>query len=492
MGTYVGTMRRPLSKFILFALMAVVVMTLTRMSIAIPRGSHLTHEAGVWTGLAMDLRDGLFYRPVFSDAGYGGTRYSPLHMLLHSALMHAGLAPIPAGFMLVLAAIGGVLAGMYAIARAHGVDRSVGLTIVVLALATSCVNMNLLNIRSDFLAAALNLAGLVAITIALKDRPGATAWTLLAALGFALAIFTKVTSIAGMVAAVITMLVNRQSRHAILVGGATVTFTAIAYAFADWASDGRLLDNFRACATAGGGVAQMLEMPARLWYVMWARDPIASVIVLVAIVVAFYQGSSGWRELPTIALAVTTCCTIAIYLTPGTAENHLIDLVAIALVFLGISVARGRLDAHFTAGAVLVVCVASLGMHGWLIRLDREYRIDNIRGFADGLTLPFDAPIFSDSAIVPVIFGQRPFVLDDYMFPVVARQQPEMTTDLYARLDRSEFPIAVFRWDPLGPGRAAIYGKAFSVHLLNGYEFWERRAGHYIYRPKKGGGAEGG
>src|SRR4051812_41856919 len=76
------------------------------LSIAIPHriaeGGYLTYVSGAWATLADDAAHGVLYRPLVSELGYGGTRYFPLHPILHGALMHLGLAARSAGHLLSL------------------------------------------------------------------------------------------------------------------------------------------------------------------------------------------------------------------------------------------------------------------------------------------------------------------------------------------------------------------------------------------------------
>src|SRR6478672_2569418 len=46
--------------------------------LSILSGLYLNLGSGVWLGLARDTYDGVFYRPLWSGAEYGGTRYFPM------------------------------------------------------------------------------------------------------------------------------------------------------------------------------------------------------------------------------------------------------------------------------------------------------------------------------------------------------------------------------------------------------------------------------
>jgi hypothetical protein len=460
------------------------VASLVRMAVAIPNGSNLTHEAGVWTALAMDLHDGLFYRPIFSDDGYGGTRYAPLHVLLQALGIRGGLPPLAAGLALTLLSGVVLFAGVYQVLRLHDVGRTLAWMGVGLLLAGASLNNGLLTIRADLLPAGLNVMGLVLVALTIRRRHRLV--VVAAGALFALAVFAKVTAIAGVLTAVIVLVRHRHYRDALLVGLVAVVVTIGCYAAADVASDGRLVENFRACAAVGAGLSETLAGPSRLAFVLWTQDPVLLGLLLFAAIVLARLPREAWSELPTIALLVTLVITCAIFLTPGTSGNHLVDLEAMVVLFLIVQLHRGRFDARLTHGALAAACMAAILLQAnAFVRRDRTPQIEQIRSIADGQPLPLNEPIFSDDALVPIVFGQRPFVLDDYMFGVVAQARPEMRQDVYARLDRREFPLVVTRWDPLGPGRARIYGNAFGEHLSRNYELWGKRAGRFIYRPKR-------
>ena len=83
----------------------------------------LDRASGVWTSLAMDMADGLSYRPLVGEGGYGGTRYFPLHFLLHAALIKWGEDPVNSGYFLAIASAVALLFGVYFLLRGLGTPR---------------------------------------------------------------------------------------------------------------------------------------------------------------------------------------------------------------------------------------------------------------------------------------------------------------------------------------------------------------------------------
>src|SRR5262249_5094014 len=72
---------------LLAAAAVVLLLSAARADVFWRNEAFLDDASGNWTALAKDLTAGVFYRPLQSDAGYGGSRYFPLHFVLHAGLM---------------------------------------------------------------------------------------------------------------------------------------------------------------------------------------------------------------------------------------------------------------------------------------------------------------------------------------------------------------------------------------------------------------------
>jgi hypothetical protein len=73
--------------------------------VSLKSGTYLNLGSGVWLALARDTHDGVFYRPLWSGAEYGGTRYFPILFVATAALMRAGIAAVPAGVTVSMAGL---------------------------------------------------------------------------------------------------------------------------------------------------------------------------------------------------------------------------------------------------------------------------------------------------------------------------------------------------------------------------------------------------
>src|SRR5207249_8850502 len=120
---------------------------------ALPQDS----SSGVWTALAQDFAKGVFYRPTYSAFGFGGTRYMPLFFVVHGALIRLAFDPVTAGVVLTVLGIVLFDAALFLTLRELGVDWPVAVPLALLPHAAVSFQLLSLQVKGDFLAAALNL-----------------------------------------------------------------------------------------------------------------------------------------------------------------------------------------------------------------------------------------------------------------------------------------------------------------------------------------------
>src|SRR5207302_8172729 len=71
---------------IVLAAAALLVMCGVRVVMSWAHDANIDHVAGVWATMSQDLLHGVFYRPIYGELGYGGTRYMPAFFVLHAGL----------------------------------------------------------------------------------------------------------------------------------------------------------------------------------------------------------------------------------------------------------------------------------------------------------------------------------------------------------------------------------------------------------------------
>src|SRR2546426_4722784 len=158
---------------------------------ALPQDS----ASGVWTALSQDFAKGVFYRPTVSAFGFGGTRYMPLFFVLHGALIHLAFAPVTAGIVLTVLTMLLCDVGLWLVLCELGVDWSVALPLALLPHAAVSFQLLSLQVKGDFLAAALTLWGMWCGLRYARHR--ATPWLVAFALALLGAFLTKFTALGG-------------------------------------------------------------------------------------------------------------------------------------------------------------------------------------------------------------------------------------------------------------------------------------------------------
>ena len=71
-----------MTRWVNVLIVSVVAMTAVVLAVdaivCLTSGTYLNLGSGVWLALARDTYDGVFYRPLWNGAEYGGTRYFPM------------------------------------------------------------------------------------------------------------------------------------------------------------------------------------------------------------------------------------------------------------------------------------------------------------------------------------------------------------------------------------------------------------------------------
>ena len=190
----------------------------------------------------------MLYRPIVSDIGYGGSRYAPLHVVLQAGLMRWGMGPVASGYLLDAIGVVLVMAGLYVLMRQLDVATWTAAAMACFVLAAYCYCTTAGGIKGDLLPAGLNLWGLTAVVRASRRAGRKWIWLLVAAIYFALATATKITSVFGIVAAVLWLAYRRQWRMAFLLGAMWAAGITVAALATQWASHGRAWEIFQMCA----------------------------------------------------------------------------------------------------------------------------------------------------------------------------------------------------------------------------------------------------
>jgi hypothetical protein len=467
---------------LILAAAVLLLMVMSRAATSWRTDANLDHVAGVWIALAADVKDGVFYRPLFGERGYGGTRYFPLEFVLHGELLKLGGDPEITGYALSLLETLALLAGVYFLLRRLGVDTFLAGCSAGCVLAANSAQYGLLTIRGDLLPAALNVWGLVILSGPALSFPLIG----LAALLFTLAFSAKVTTVFGLAVIFLYFRLSGSSKRAWHLLGLTACGFAAVLGVMYLASHGRVFEIMRACATGGATFADVWSSPVRLLYQAMTQDAgILSYLVL-GCAALLATPVKAWVEIPPLLFLATAATTLGIFFSPGTNYNHFVDVQVASIVMLATWLARAeRQNASFgVAGLAAATLIASMLAYFSLTqdRMPRRFlfnRALELIGNAQG-------PILAEHPLLPILAGQHPYLLDPFLFRILSEHDPSFAEPLWKKLEEKQFSAIVLQDDPRTVRGQRWYnffhlGPEFIRRLNENYELVAALGGQYIY-----------
>jgi hypothetical protein len=422
-------------------------------TISIASGTYLNLGSGVWLGLARDTHDGVFYRPLWNGGEYGGTRYVPMLFVLTAGLMRTGVAAIPAGVTVSMIGLVAMAAAVALFLKRLGTPRPLVVAATALSMAPYFVHQTAFAIRCEPMAAALAIFGL-AVLAPIEVRGTSTRYILLAAGFFVAAFMTKITCVYAPAAATLGLLLAGRRGAAVKLAVSTAVGALAMLGIVNAISGGRALESFRACALAGSSPLSLFSPAA----VTRAIELIGTSHLLTAVflltIVALVISGRAWLRLPTLYFFAAAAITAVIFTSPGTIlTSQIVDAYVAAIVVLTTAVAtQGERRRAIGVAVLIVLGVWTAGQN--ISRIAGMIHNDMVRaGVEDQRELVAEinrcgGNIVSESALIPILAGQRPVLLDPFAFHVVALNRPEVEKDLVARIRRREFSCVVLEQDP--------------------------------------------
>jgi hypothetical protein len=433
---------------------------------------YLWNVSGTWAALADDVSNGELYRPLMSPIGYGGTRFFPLHFVLHGALVAIGLPMRFAGHAIsVMSALLLVYAGYRGLCRL-GASRGLALAGGILALASRTAVMGAAGIRGDLLPVAIGIAGLAFLP---RDKQDSF---LPSAVLFGLAVLAKPTLVWPACGAFIALAASGQVRRSFLVTGSAAALTILGLVGAMAWSHGEMYESFRAVASGGG--FSLEELRGNLGYVRpgdvgWAAG---------ALVLWAFNGRAALKDPYFASLLVCIPVTIILFAGKGIHVNHFVDVSTIGALAMISSIAHAGAPITRLARALLVTAtllgVAEFAfLDGMLIKRGELDRV--VAAIKPGAN-----PLLSENPWIPVLAGERPFLLDAFSLQQMRLSSPVLHKDLLDRIDQCQFRAVVLLGQiERNPGwyADAHFGLGFEEHLRASYSFAGIVGAHAIYLP---------
>ncbi len=441
--------------------------------------------------LAFDLRDGVFYRPLFGPDGYGATRYFPLYFVLHALLLKLGLPVLASAYLLSAAAIGLLLFGVFWLLRGLGSEPWLALCAAGATLAAMCVQGALLSPHPDGLACALNVCGLAAVVQA-RGR-----WRAMfpAALLFTLAWSAKITAVFGVAAASVWLASSGFLPAAVALAAETALGYLLVIVAMIAGSRGRVLDIFVRANASHLSPRQVLLAPWHLFEMARSTDPPLLVFLALAfLVLAFLVRARNWTaNLPVLFFLFTLTMTAVILGYRGTVINHCLDAQVAAVILIAAWLVRA-LPQHREAGIAVFALAVFVAAIPTVRFLRHEDRAAVPRRFERTLAFIGDRrqPILAENALLPVLAGQRAYVIDPYMLAMVREKIPGYAVPLLQQIRARDFSAVVLciTGDPRRPeghwwyDRAGSFGPGFGEALVDNYYLATQIGDQRIWLPK--------
>jgi hypothetical protein len=472
------------------ALTAIVLIADAAVSIA--SGAYLNLGSGVWLALARDTHDGIFYRPLWNGAEYGGTRYFPMLFVLTAGLMRAGVAAIPAGVTVSMFGLVAMAAAVAVFLKRLGTPPALVVAATALSVAPYFVHQTAFAIRCEPIAAAFAIFGL-AMLVPVDVRAASTRQLLLAAGFFVAAFMTKITCVYAPAAATIALLAAGRRGAAVKVAGFTAAGGLVLLALGNMISSGRALESFRACALAGSSALSLFSPTAVTRAVQLIGTSHLLTVVFLLTIVALAVSGRAWLKLPQLYFLGAAGITAIIFTSPGTIlTSQIVDAYVAAIVVLTTALSAQRARVRAMGVAVFVALgVWTAGQN--ISRIVAMIRTDMVQtGVADRRDLVDQVhacagTILSESALIPILAGQRPVLLDPFAFHVVASNRPAVERDLVERIKRREFLCVVLEQDPETAKGRAWYSNVNLTHdvveaVIHHYELERTIAGERFFR----------
>jgi hypothetical protein len=471
--------------------------------VSLSSGAGVNLVSGVWLALARDCRDGLFYRGLLDEAGYGGTRYFPLFFLLIAGFMRAGLGAVAAGHAASLSGAFVLLSGAWALARALGLPRVRAFAAVPFVIAPYFVQESVFAIRAEPLAAGFVLLGLSSIAWLPGRGPGSVTGPLvLAAMLFTAAAATKPTAVYALAAAIVALLLARRVADAVRLAAFGGLGAALLVVAIWWGSDGRAIEAFRVGALGGDRLSDMLSLRTLTHSIsLVASSRVLTVLAALAFM-RLIAAPHEWRSVPVMALVGAAATTALVLTSSGTIlANQIVDAYVASALYVAWSVLRprtvgqGRRSGPHAAWAGVLVAVLlwtagqNVARAAALLRADAAAAA-SARAAAVERYRACGGRVLAESPLLPILAGDRPVLLDPFAFRVAAAQRPEIRDDMIRRLAHGEFSCVILEYDPATSSGASWYrnvdfGGPVIDMLLESYEYRGSAGGRRFYAPAR-------
>jgi hypothetical protein len=203
-----------------------------------------------------------------------------------------------------------------------------------------------------------------------------------------------------------------------------------------------------------------------------------------------YLATAGRKtmQLPFWFYTTAALATLIIFTKTGADYNHLIDLhvASVCILVTWISLEEGR--SRFPVYALIIAGGISLAPIAQDILKAAKLPRINVTGFVHQLTQMAQGPILAENPMIPLLAGQRPYIVDPAHCRVVRHANPGVYAPLLNKLSDRYFVFVVLESDPrTESGREFLrkyhIGSGFVEALEENYDFVKKVGRQVLYMP---------
>ncbi len=471
-------------------LLIVISFTITVITIiyGILQGSSLNHVSGTWISLALDLSDGVLYRPLFSETiGFGGTRFFPLFFSIHALLIKFFNMPILTGHLVSL--FSGLLLFGACLILFRQMKISIIIAVGLLAILFSelSIRFGMTSIRADILPVAFNVIGIASILSNLDKKYK----LIIASIFFTLAFSAKITAVHGIVSVFLWLLFNRKVNEAfkllVFTSLGYVLFLAILYI----GTSGRIIPIFSTCSSGGTELMSILNAPIIFAKIILRRDIIGLVFLVWIFIILYSKRKNVLNDLFFIFWIVSIMITVVILGSPGTDYNHFVDFATASIILIA---SRGFMImpkitkynlSLFVVFLVVAIVYNSISLYSLFAdennRMAKHYPeevVDFIKS-EDGI-------VISEDPLFPLLADEHPYLLDAFMLRFILLKDEKIKLVLINKIQNKEYSGIIFNKNPVEDIEGynnAHFGLEFTQAVISNYTLGFKTGDYFVYLP---------
>jgi len=476
---------RLLNRIFLLFVMGCSAIVITKAIYSIIIGSSLNLVSGSWIGLAMDLSDGIFYRPLFSEAiGYGGTRFFPLYFSIHALLIKLFGMPIVSGHIVSICSGILLFSACFILFRQMKVKLIIAFILLSLLLSTSTIQLGLSTIRADILPVALNIIGIAFILSNYSTKYK----IILASIFFTLAFSAKVTAIHGILSVFLWLILTKRIKEALCVLLFTFMGYILFFSVLYLGTSGRIISIFSSCASGGADLLTAIKAPIRFLKKVIKNDPICFLFSLWILFVSWKNKKDLVTNLFFIFWLVTIVITVFIFGSPGTNYNHLADFSTASILLIGSMWSFSKLP--ITKYFCMICIIISIAYNLLSVKLvfageDDHMGIRYPKEIIDVIRQN-DAEVISENPMLPIIANKQPYLLDPFMFRLIFLKDENFRFSAINSINQKKYSAIIFMYDPLIDVKwysDAHFGYDFIQAVIKNYKIGFKCGNYIVYIP---------